>query len=418
MTSALTWRYLLSSFLCCIAALLVNHSGNAHFSILLIFVSAALSTRACSFENPIQMMWMSGHYTFCLMPSAILYISGINTSFSAAIYLSIFTCGFLAMTYSIHSQRRHLPKSGVTSGIYFFAITGAVSLLYITKGGSFLYVTPLLGLLLASHCREGSRLSSVLIYVLFVAYISIYVHFYWSEFGRLVLAGSLLAPLLAVLNRFNLTATKIPLLFLTATGGLFGSLLRIEGATPSTIIRAALRDSAISPLVTAQELLNRLDQNAPIRWREWGDQLILYFLGPLPRQWWPTKPYGFGFQYVVDNYESSYVIAGHSIAATFMGEHIYYLSSPLFFVGAMLSLILVIATARLAESLPMFLGSGSYLIAIYIPTFYWGGLASFSQRFLFGFTAALGLMLLTYMWSRFSRPLSSLFPVAGRHHTR
>ncbi|MFS0739848.1 hypothetical protein ABC365_04445 [Brevundimonas sp. 3P9-tot-E] len=408
-----TRRYLLLSLLCCIAALMLNQAGNGTATILLIFVSAALSTRACSFENPVQMMWMSAHYTFCLMPSAILYISNVSSSFSAAIYLSVFTTVFIGLTFFVGSKKVNMTRPSVTLNSYFMFISGSIILLYATNGGSFLYATPLMGMLLAAHCRSASKFSSAASYGIFAAYILIYAIFYWSEFGRLVLAGSLLAPLLAVLNRYNLRIAKIPLLVLTGTGGLFGSLLRIEGATPSTIVMAALRDSAVSPLVTAQDFLNRLDQNAPIRWREWWDQVTLYFLGPFPRQWWPSKPYGFGFQYVIDNLESAYVLSGHSIAATFMGEHIYYLNSTLFFFATIFAMILVIGAVRVTQSLGLFLGSGSYLVAVYIPTFYWGGMASFSQRFIFGFCTALGVMLALYMWSRISGKIFLRRPPVG-----
>lgn len=393
-----TRQSLILSLLCCIAALLANKFGNAHATILLIFASAALSTRACSFSNPIQMMWMSAHYTFCLMPSAILYISSAGYQFSAAIYLSVFTAIFLSMTKSFNGNFIILPKL-LTDKLYLLFILVATSLLYMTNGESFLYTTPLLGVIFVAHCQSSSRSAAAFSYGIFAGYVFIYAIFFWSEFGRLVIAGSLLAPLIAVLGRYNLRIAKLPLLILTATGGLFGSLLRIEGATPSTIVTAALRDSAISPLLTAQDLLNRVDPNSPLRWNEWWDQFILYFLGPFPRQFWPGKPYGFGFQYVIDNFESSYVTAGHSIAATFMGEHIYYLSFPILFAGSMLSIILVIVTARTAQSLKIFLGSGAYLVAMFIPTFYWGGMASFSQRFLFGFVSALGVMLAIYTFS-------------------
>lgn len=369
-------------------------------TISLIIISTLIFTKLANFKNPIHMMWMSAHYTFCLMPSIILYFSRIHTSYSAAIYCSFFTSVLLAATHREESKKTSKIYIHVPFKLYGATLLTSTALLYTTNGGSFLYATPLIITLFAAYCKNTSRTSGAAAYGLFVAYVMIYGLFFWSEFGRLILAGSLLAPLLALLNRLGLDAAKLPLLAFTATAGLFGSLLRIEGATPSTIMVAALQDSAISPLVTAQDLLNKSDPNGAIRLTEWWDQVLLFFIAPLPRTWWLEKPYGFGFQYVLDNFSSSYASAGHSIAGTFMGEHIYYLPYPLFIFGTLLSILLISVLYRTIQSSSIFLECGSYIVAIYIPTFYWGGLASFSARFIIGLVPALIALLLFKMYTK------------------
>lgn len=220
---------------------------------------------------------------------------------------------------------------------------------------------------------------------MFLLYVYVYVAFFWSEFGRLVIAGVVLVPTLVLCYRLQLNAMKLPLLAGMGVGGLAGSLLRIEGASLSNIAASALQDSAVGPILTAQSIMDRVAPYADLRVREWLDQLVLFFVGVFPRAWWPEKPFGFGYQYVVDNFTQSYIDAGHSIAATFMGEHIYYLQSPLFVFGTTMALAMVFGLFTLCQKLFRLNGAGGLLVCIYLPTFYWGGWASFAQRFLFGF---------------------------------
>ena len=168
-----------------------------------------------------------------------------------------------------------------------------------------------------------------------------------------------------------------------------------------------MRDSAVSPLLTAQYLIETSAPHSPIRTQEWWDQIILFFLGTLPRAIWNDKPFGFGFQYTVDNLTSSYINSGHSIAATFMGEHIYYLHQPIFVAGTILAIYMVVITYKILNHRRFLYGCGGYLVAIYIPTFYWGGLASFSQRFLFGLATAIIIASVMAIIGKFTPKITS-----------
>lgn len=377
------WLNLLIAIASCGA--LATRSENDAICVLLVAAITVLLSIKANFRNTFHMMWMIGHYAFCLMPTLLIYFSGQNFNYTAPIYCSIFSALALIITNKHNATNKYLPEQILVSARWFYAALFAIlTILYISKGASYLYATPLLIVLYAAFTRQASSIQCVTGYIALSIYVLIYATFFWSEFGRLVLAGSLAAPLLALLYRLNWDWAKFPLLVATAVGGLLGSLLRIENATLKNIARSALKDSTVSPILTAQHIIETSAPNSLIRISEWWDQIVLFALGIYPRLLWNEKPLGFGFQYTLDNLTTSYINAGHSIAATFIGEHIYYLNSPLFIAGTITAIFLVALSYKALSNSQIMYGCGGYLVAIYIPTFYWGGVASFSTRFLFG----------------------------------
>lgn len=379
-----------SAFLYVLSAVLgagaLATANSAHaLSASLIVVTGLLCAFAVQFRNPFQMMWMCGHVTFCIMPVIVISLSGNPFSFVTAALCTLFSVLVLVASHRLTFSIGRVPSVRLSLLTFVISASACVGVLVVTQGQSFLYLTPTLVVAYAVYAGAASKKGSVIGFLMFLLYVYVYVAFFWSEFGRLVIAGVVLVPTLVLCYRLQLNAMKLPLLAGMGVGGLAGSLLRIEGASLSNIAASALQDSAVGPILTAQSIMDRVAPYADLRVREWLDQLVLFFVGVFPRAWWPEKPFGFGYQYVVDNFTQSYIDAGHSIAATFMGEHIYYLQSPLFVFGTTMALAMVFGLFTLCQKLFRLNGAGGLLVCIYLPTFYWGGWASFAQRFLFGF---------------------------------
>jgi hypothetical protein len=158
---------------------------------------------------------------------------------------------------------------------------------------------------------------------------------------------------------------------------------------------AMLVDSNISPTLLLSDIY-ALSGAGISDFGGWVDQVLLFFLIGVPKALWPGKPFGFGYQYTVDNMPDYLVDAGHSIAATFVGEHIYYLGWFLGLAGAVLSVAMLASLYKLLNRETILGGYGAIAVAVWLPTWYWGGLASFSARFL----ASAAPLVILYLFHR------------------
>jgi len=127
---------------------------------------------------------------------------------------------------------------------------------------------------------------------------------------------------------------------------------------------------------------------------EWFDQVIFFLFFWVPRVWWPNKPEGFG-RIIVYELEPDLVSTNHSMAASFLGEFVFYGGM----LGPILALVVVTIFVSLINKLLRLVGRASsiffminYSLLAYISaqslTLIWGGLASYAPR---GLSAALGI---------------------------
>src|SRR5699024_5646232 len=97
------------------------------------------------------------------------------------------------------------------------------------------------------------------------------------------------------------------------------------------------------------------------------------------RSIWPDKPYGFGYEYTVRHLDQSLIDAGHSIASTLIGDHIYFLG----YFGLYFSILLYMLIAliiNLMYKIKGLNGNGVLIISSSMMALPWGGITSFSAR--------------------------------------
>ena len=201
--------------------------------------------------------------------------------------------------------------------------------------------------------------------------------FSWSGFGRTVLFGWLLLSLLQFLYSINISINKYIFGLLPGLSATMLSSRDIFDLNFSSF-EDALNDSAYGPYRLASEFID-ISNEKGIDFSGFFDQVLFTFFIFIPRSIWSDKPYGFGFEYTVQNLDASLVESGHSIASTLIGEHIYYLG----YLGVVTSLIIFYFIALLTNILYRIKGlngNGVLIFSASMMVLVWGGMTSFSAR--------------------------------------
>ena len=147
-------------------------------------------------------------------------------------------------------------------------------------------------------------------------------------------------------------------------------------------LETMLTDSSVSAFFLLHEIYIKIKSDNLFEVNLIGifDQLLFFFSSFIPREIFPNKPLGFGRLYVEKELNVTHYSDGHSIAATFLGDPIYYL-------GKYLWIPFILVFIWFFNTFYNFLreknGNLHIIFLIFIPTFIWGGMASFSSRFLF-----------------------------------
>lgn len=357
-----------------LAAALSDGSGLAVSFLVLAAITLVSLGR---YENMFHMTWLTGHLVFCILPSLICLAMGLSIGFELAALCSGLSVAALALT------DRPSPELSVpwTPGPISFVVITALcfAAMAISKGSSFLFTNLTLVLLFSSISQRTRTRLLFMFYFAIVCFIIMYAFVYWSGFGRLILAGTLIIPTLVMFRRLNIPFGKHVFLGMCMLAGVLGTLLRLTDSTLDTVIRRSLADSNVGPFLIGQSLVDRSMEGIRIDWLGWLDQLMLFGLAVWPRDWWTEKPLGFGAIWVVENMGPGYW--GHSIASTFMGEHLYYLGVVWGIVAAFAAVFLISTLYNALMGSRRLFGLGGFLVAVYLPTFYWGGIASFASRF-------------------------------------
>lgn len=395
---------LLAIVLTCLA-FSAQYSNN--LTLFILFAVTIAISILCEKDNILQFMIVSGHYAFWVFPvTAVIFTEYPINSYPltlcilALVLMMIFSSGQKVET----SQRDKFLKMISLGPKLFLAIISALSLILVfTSGASFLYS---IGLVTASSYIFSSNKGAFYKVASLTgagAYILLYTQLYWSGFGRLTIFSPLLVLFVVNFGRyFNGLFFKMAIFLGVAFGSLAGSMIRSGATTLSDAFKVSLNDSNVGPVL----MLMRIHEThglSHMDFKGWFDQIILFFAIGFPRAWWPDKPQGFGFRYTLDMLEPYLRAAGHSIAPTMVGEHIYYLGPVGAIFGITVSAVLIVTVYRVLSSDSVFGSYGALVVAMWLPTFYWGGLASFSARFSLS-VAALILLLVAYRVSvRFRR---------------
>lgn len=319
-----------------------------------------------------HLMFLMGFTIFIYAP-AVINGFFFNTSFVLFFVSSIAAVFFLFSTKNLkiinldYDPRRYRPYFLVYSFVLILASFSAVAVIFFVGPVVMFY-----GLCLS----EGRRKSDYYISLIFLLTFVIYYMYGWDGFGRTVVFGYLFTALLCYLVKKKIKINK----FLLVLFGFLGSLLAVsrKGSFSGISIHESLDDSAISPYRLAVTFIDKFN----IRGYDFYglfDQIIFSLFSFIPRELWPSKPFGFGFQYVVENMGGSLVDAGHSVASTLIADHFYYIG-PLGFLTAIITLWFIALILKLSYKASIFHGHLHLIFASNMMVLVWGGATSFSAR--------------------------------------
>ena len=334
------------------------------FVILIYFGIGYLIER----KSSIHMMYFVGFSTFMFLP-ALLNWYYLQVDFSLFFLSSIVSSFFLLFTKQT-TIKNFVSYSNVVKYLYLFLSFILIFLCLFGIDSLFSsMIAPLI--ILLSLCFKQNNVKNNLIYLLvFIITFFVYITFSWGGFGRTVVFGWLLLVLLQFcysidfkLNKYFFALFPALAASLMANRDIFN--LQFNG------FESSLNDSAYAPYRLSSTFIDKFNRNG-FDFLGFFDQILFTFFIYIPRSIWPDKPFGFGFEYTVQNLEQYLVEAGHSIASTLIGDHIYYLG----YWGIISSLIvfgIIALLTNLLYRLPGLNGNGVLIFSASMMVLVWGG---------------------------------------------
>lgn len=326
-------------------------------------------------KSNLHMMFFLGFSTFIFLPSLLNWYY-LDISFSLYFLTSFISVFFIAITKE--TKVKFFIDYGKPPKIIFciFCLFLVVFLFI----GFAEAVAPMFAFLiiLLSLCFEQNNFKSNFFYLtIFLLVFATYSLFFWSGFGRTVVLGWLILASLQFAYSIDFKVNKYAFGLLP---GLGSTLLADRNFLELKFsgFESALNDSAFGPYRLASTFIEHSNENSLDISGFW-DQIIFTFFIFIPRSFWPDKPYGFGFEYTVQNLDASLIDAGHSIAATLIGEHIYYLGYLGIFTAIMFFTILAFFS-KVLYHIKGLNGNGILLFSSSMMALVWGGMTSFSAR--------------------------------------
>lgn len=326
-------------------------------------------------KSSIHMMFFLGFSSFMFLP-AILNWYYLDTSFVLFFVSSFIASFFLLLTKG--TTINLFIDFGVAPKLTFvFMCLTVFVLIYLGLGGLTQSVFAFLIILMSLSFQQGKYKNNILYLSIFTFVLIIYILLSWSGYGRTLIVGWQLLAMLQFAYSIDFKVNKYAFGLLPGLGSTLLAdrdflELKFSG------FESALNDSAFSPYRLATTFIEHFDENGLDVSGFW-DQVIFTFFVFIPRDFWPDKPYGFGFEYTVQNLDPYLIDAGHSIAATLIGEHIYYLGYFGIFTALIVFLIIGFATNTLYR-IKGLNGNGVLLFSASMMVLVWGGMTSFSAR--------------------------------------
>lgn len=341
------------------------------FVILIYFGVGYLTER----KSSIHMMYFVGFSTFIFLP-ALLNWYYLQVDFSLFFLSSIVSSFFLFFTNQT-IIKKFIGYSDVIKYLYLYLCFILVFLCLLGIDSLFSSMIAPLIILLSLCFKQNNIKNNFLYFSVFIVTFFVYIIFSWGGFGRTVVFGWLLVALLQFCYSIDFNLNKY---FFGLFPGLAASLLNNRDIFNLQFngFESSLNDSAYSPYRLSSTFIDQFHKNG-FDFLGFFDQILFTLFVYIPRAIWPDKPYGFGFEYTVQNSEQYLVEAGHSIASTLIGDHIYYLG----YFGIISSLIVFGVIALLTNLLyriPGLNGNGVLMFSASMMVLVWGGMTSFSAR--------------------------------------
>ena len=325
--------------------------------------------------SSVHMMFFVGFSTFIFLPTLLNWYY-LNIDTLLFFLTSIVSYFFLFLTSK--TKVKNFNDYGNFIGVVYFVF--CLSIIVMCLSGVNDLAAPSMAfliILLSLSFKQNNIKNNSLYLLLFIITFFVYLIFSWSGFGRTVVFGWLLLALLQFCYSIGFNVNKYIFGLLP---GLLATLLVNRDVLKLNFsgFEDALNDSAYSPYRLASSFIDTFNKQG-IDIGGFFDQIIFTFFVFIPRVMWPEKPYGFGFEYTVRHYDTYLIDAGHSIAATLIGEHIYYLG----YLGLITSLIIFSFIAWVVNflyNIKGLNGNGVLLFSASMMVLVWGGMTSFSAR--------------------------------------
>lgn len=345
------------------------------YSVIISIITYLVIGLCVEKKSSVHMMFFLGFSTFLFLPSLLNWYY-LNTDFSLFFLSSITSYFFLFFTKD--TKVKLFKDYGQLIRIIFLILSFLMIFFSAIGLGGFLPSIFAFMIFLLSLCFIQNKIkNNILFFSIFFLVFFSYMIFSWSGFGRTVLFGWLLLSLLQFLYSINISINKYIFGLLPGLSATMLSSRDIFDLNFSSF-EDALNDSAYGPYRLASEFID-ISNEKGIDFLGFFDQILFTFFVYIPRVIWIDKPYGFGFEYTVQHLDQYLVDAGHSIASTLIGDHIYYLG----YFGIISSLIVfgVIALlTKLLYRIPGLNGNGVLIFSASMMVLVWGGMTSFSAR--------------------------------------
>ena len=349
--------------------------SQSYFSVALVFLTYLFIGNMVNCKSSVHMMFFLGYTAFIFLPSLLNWYY-LDVSLSLFFITSLVSSLFLFITRG--TEVKYFINYGVSPRVFFVSLS-FLSIMFVFLGlGNF--VTPVFSFLivLLSLCfQQGFIRANVTYLFVFIFVLSVYLLFYWNGFGRLLIVGWLLLALLQFFYSIGFKINKYAFGLLPGLGSTFLAdrdflQLKFSG------FEKALYDSAYGPYRTASSFIDSFNQHGFDVAGFW-DQIMFTFFVFIPRSVWPSKPLGFGYEYTVQNLNTSLIDAGHSIAGTLISFHIYYLGY-LGIVTSLLFISIIAFATNVLYRIKGLNGNGVLIFSASMMALVWGGMSSFSAR--------------------------------------
>lgn len=363
-------------FLFFILAFIIGFTAEqSHVSVVVSIFMFIYIGRLVESRSSLHMLFFLGYSTFIFLP-ALLNWYYLDVSFDLFFVSSFVAVFFLIMTRN--TKVKTFIDYGRSPKIVFLTLSFILTVLFSLGISSFDKPFFVFLILLLSLCLKQDNIKNNIVYMfVFVFVFVIYSTFAWSGFGRVVVVGWLLLAILQFSYSISFKVNKYAFGLLPGTAA---TLLTSRDFSQLKFIslEKALNDSAYGPYRGASIFINHFNQRSFDFSGLW-DQIMFTFFIFIPRAVWPNKPFGFGFEYTVQHLDSYLIEAGHSVASTLIGDHIYYIG----YLGVFSSLIvfsIIALAANYFYKIKGLNGNGVLVFSASIMVMVWGGMSSFSAR--------------------------------------
>lgn len=329
----------------------------SYITIIYLFLGPSILMIMEKYGDPLlflalTVLWFDfiNHFSRTKMPHRRIYYPAISRDFG--IWLALL---FLA---SIGTPLFGKDQNSIIS-LFSFTVPFSISLLYFER-----------------IVYSSSLMKIYIMIAIYFIIVMIYVLYYWSGFGRLVIGTYVLMPVLIADRYRDLglrpwhAAALAPLLLAAAHLSRYGSW----GETKD------LADGS-----SAHHLKLTIDLFRSPVYEYFGgfsrffDQYLLLFLNWFPREAWLDKPVGLGYAAVDEWIGRQGYGRGFSVSLGMFGEQLYLLG-PYFLISWFGILLTLIILRRMIVKLSFTYAAPAIVFDINLISYVWGGSATFGSR--------------------------------------